>query len=184
MLEKLYISEATYNDVKGILEINHQFSESRDSEDGFLVIKYNEADIKDSITSHITTFYLVKESQENLLCYARVSKVFDEKLLDGMRWNREDSRHLLSSLLKSRYLHISQVAVKRGFHRQGIASFLYEYIGDFGLPILVFVALKPFRNFASYSFHESRGYTQIGTLQRSEFGPYKKYESLCYIRQI
>jgi ribosomal protein S18 acetylase RimI-like enzyme len=130
------------------------------------------------------TFFAAKDENGVLLGYVEVANKMDMTLLEDMTWHDDESRELAEGILSSEYVYIKQLAVKKGFQRQGIASYIYRKMEEHvGCPVVVFAANKPKRNEPSIRFHEKNGYTRVSRLYRTNFGEFAEYESFFYVKK-
>ncbi|MHA2425759.1 MAG: GNAT family N-acetyltransferase [Candidatus Thorarchaeota archaeon] len=180
----IHFSRATLDDVPDIVEINTSLIGSNDP-GGFLVIEFEVDTIQHMIETNELQFYVAKNESGNILGYAQVCDRLDLSLLDDMIWINLELRRLAESILNDKYVYVKQLAVRRGYQRKGIASFIYENLEvTVGCPIVVFAATKPKRNEPSILFHEKNGYTHVSRLNRRDFGGFQEYESYFYVKQF
>ncbi len=182
MISELHFSLATQEDVPAIVEINNSHVGSSDP-GGFLVIHHDDEHVKHLIETGEIRFFVVKDAKGELLGYAEVGNKMDLTLLDDMAWIDDESRRLTESILSSDYVYVKQVAVKTGFLRSGVASYIYQKMEEYvGCSVVVFAAIAPKHNDPSIKFHEKRGYTRVSRLHRTNFGEFAEYESFFYVK--
>lgn len=175
---------ASPEDAAQISEINNGYIGVED-EGGFLVIPYSQDELLQLLDQELVTFFLVKDPAGTILGYVEVADRFDLSLIEQMNWVSSEARKIAESILSKKYVYVKQLAVRRGYQRQGIASFIYEMLEQhLKAPIVVFAAIEPKRNEASIQFHIKHGFTKVSALTRYDFGEFPLYRSYFFIRQV
>lgn len=182
-MRDLTFSLATIEDVQDIVEINNSYVGLNDV-GGFLVIHFDEHQIKQLLEIGEIQFFIAKNKEGELLGYAEVGDSLDHALLNDMTWNDDNQRKYTESILAGKYVYVKQLAVKKGHQRRGIASFIYRRIEEFvNCPVVAFAANIPKRNEPSMRFHEKHGFKNVSRLHRINFGEFTEYESILYIKK-
>ncbi len=175
---------ASLGDATEIANINQEYIGMEDS-GGFLVIPHSQDEILNLLQEGKVTFYIAKNLDGPLLGYVEVSDTMDISLLDQMDWLSSDMRKMTESILSKKYAYVKQLAIRRGFQRQGIASFLYRMLEEhLRIPVVAYAAIEPKRNEASIQFHLKHGFTKVATLYRENFGDLTEYQSYFFVKPV
>ncbi|MFW9919753.1 MAG: GNAT family N-acetyltransferase [Candidatus Thorarchaeota archaeon] len=182
-MKSLTFSSASIEDAAQIAEINMQHLESG-AEGGFLVIAHDTDDIAFLIRSMQSSFFVAMNIDGLVLAYVEVVRGLEISLLDALRWDSVKIEGLCKAILSEDYAYVKQLAVRKGFQHQGVASFLYQELERYlNVHLVAFTANKPIRNIASEKFHERQGYTKVATLDRRNFGKFPEYRSYFFVKQ-
>ncbi|WP_321372114.1 GNAT family N-acetyltransferase [uncultured Draconibacterium sp.] len=189
---QLKIEQAVEEDFETIASIHNRNILKRnaiiETDGGFLLSPINVDNLIDRIKNNSSSFYVCKlrnQKPNKIIGFMEIvdqNSTYLDKLLQHTDWL--DDEHL-KLIKRNKHVHILTIASDIDYRGMGVGSSLYEFIEEefpFGI-YSAFIAIEPYRNKASISFHEKYGFMTAGSYTSKEFEGLKDYKSLFYIKK-
>lgn len=173
--------KATYSEIQDIVEINNSYFDGRVNVGGFLLKRLIPNDVRQAIDFQENVYFVAKDSRGETVGYIELRSQFPNEVLKDLEWV---SAIEVTNLLESQF-YIEQVAIKQGYQRKGVGSFLYDQtLKTFPEKnFTAFVVSQPITNESSINLHEKMGFERMALYKKSQYAGMSPYESILFIKR-